>query len=434
MLSTTAMPCWVPPAAPLLQERWDAGAHLGSHPGERSWVGILDVVGRAEEGARDEAKGLAWRPSNMVYGMVTPTPDQLLVSPPPHAKGVGPGDLLLSKLLPPRAAVVVDATPRLPADGNCIRLRGARLGDALWIASLFAHPAFAPVVARLCVGTALPRIGVRDLASLAIPAVPEVMALIAPRWQEAANAWTDAERGVAELMLLVQRLADDVAEPVPDAHVPAFVAPGLVRDTWVPEQVALARYRADLAGRGWVPLATHLMANPPRVRESLPAIRLLRLSDADDTFGFTVPPVTDAPDNSFRVYATPLRPGEILLSTLGSASKVVVNHPPVESSIWLSDQWVRVEIGATTGAVALLLTTNQVRWQMERAATGVVRQFVSRDDLGDVLLPPISQQRTRDLHERLLALLQARSDAQTRLRFVRADVGALINCALRSSP
>lgn len=424
---------WVPPAAPLLQERWDASAHLGARPGEHRWICVLDLVGRAEEGARDEAKALAWRPSNLVDGVVAPTQHQLTASPPAHAKAVGPGDVLLSKLLPAKAGIVVDATPRLPADGNCIRLRGVQPADGLWIASLYGHPHFAPVVARLAVGTTLPRVGVRDLASLAVPAPPTELAPLAHRWLEAANAWTDAERGIADLMLTAQHLADDLAGTPPDARVPAFVSPALIRETWVPEQVALARYRSDLAARGWSSLANHLLPDPPRARENLPAVRLLRLSDAGETFGFAVPPVAAPPEHSFRVYALPMRPEEVLLSTLGSASKVVINQPPTESSIWLSDQWVRLGGGDAIGAVALLLTTSQVRWQMERAATGVVRQFVSRDDLGCVLLPTVPPGVARELHDRLFGLLDARSSAQVRLRLVRADVDALILHALSES-
>lgn len=424
---------WVPGNESLLQQRWDADAHVSAKHAQCDWICILTLVARAEEGARDGAKGLAWRPSNLVGGVLRPTPEQLLVSPLPHPKAMGPGDVVLSKLLPPRAAVAVDATPRLPADANCISLRGVEPADALWIESLFAHPGFAPFVSGLGVGSTLPRIGVRDLASLAIPTVPGSMAQLASRWQEAANAWTEAERGVAELMQLAQQLTDDVAAPVPDAHVPVFLTPALIRDTWVPEQVALERYRAELSDRGWSPLADHLIVDPPRVRERMPPMRLLRLSDADDTFGFDVPPVTDTPEHLFRVYALPLRPGEVLLSTLASASKVVVNYPPAESNIWLSDQWARVELDEASGAAALLLTTKQLRWQMERAATGVVRQFVSREDLGRVVLPSMSAHRLRDLHDRLMTVLEARFAAQSCLRVVRADVDALIDRALARS-
>lgn len=421
---------WVSPVAPMLVDRWDASAHLGSYANESVWVRMLQRVGRAEEGARAEAKGLAWRPSNLVDGLVFPTTEQLQHSPPAHEKAVGPGDIVLSKFLPVRAGVVVDATPRLPADGNCIRLGGATLVDALWIVLLLTHAAFAPVVARLSGGAVLPRIGVRDLRSLSIPPPPGAVTAWVPGWWEAANALTEAERGIAELMSLAQGLADDSGAEVPDARLPAFVAPVLVQDTWVPEQVALARYRVALVSRGWFRLAPRLVTNPPRVRERLPAVRLLRLADANDTFGFTPPPVAETGENQFRVYAMPLQAGEVLLSTLGSASKLLINYPPAESTLWLSDQWVRLQSVADAGAMALLLTTTQVRWQLERAATGVVRQFVGRDELGEVLLPPISADAALDLHQRLWKLLHARAEAQKRLGVARAGVNVLIQHAL----
>jgi hypothetical protein len=108
----------------------------------------------------------------------------------------------------------------------------------------------------------------------------------------------------------------------------------------------------------------------------------------------------------------------------------VLNQPPVASTVWLSDQWARLDAGEAAGAVALLLGTRQVIWQLGCAATGAVRQFIGREELAEIRLPALPPTAAGALHRRVVAALERRRKAEQRLASLRSDLARHVDVAL----
>jgi hypothetical protein len=160
---------------------------------------------------------------------------------------------------------------------------------------------------------------------------------------------------------------------------------------------------------------------------------VLHLGDAQGDLGAALPAIATVRPPWFRLYADPLRAGEVLLSTLGTAPKVVLNAPAFPSTVWLSDQWARLDGGPSPGALALLLETRQVAWQLGSATTGAVRQFVGRDELGEVRVPSLPSMIASTLHHRVVALLERRRELEYRHADLRARLAAMVTHALGGS-
>jgi hypothetical protein len=427
------LPAWrfVPAAEVVVLDRWDADSNVRSTTIGASWRTVADLGGTVGEGVRVERTSapdlILYRPSHLVRGVVVPDSTHLGQAPVRTPRAVGPGDVVVSKFLPPRAALVTPATPRHPPDANCLRVLGLGADAALWLVALLGHPSFAATLALRGAGSVLPRVGARDLAELRVPERPPELTGFAIAWNEAADERLAAQRDLLALGSEAQRIADDSAPPLPNPRRPAWVAAGQIPDTWAPDQAALVHFEHQAARAGWVPLGRHLAREPARLRDPIPPARVLRLVHATGDLGFDVPPLAPVEPPWFRLYADPLRPGELLLSTLGSAPKVVLNVPAATSTVWVSDQWARLDAGDTTGALALVLGTSQVLWQLGCAATGAVRQFIGREDLAEVRVPPIPPAVANALHRRVSLALERRRKAEDRLDALRAELDALVS-------
>lgn len=439
-LDSSGLPAWRFVAADeaVRLERWDADTVVHTSVAPSSWTSPTDLGGDIVEGVRPgrQRGGVApllYRPSHLGGGQLMPEADHLATAPRPSRRAVGPGDVIVSKFLPPRCALATSRAPRHAPDSNCLRIVGLDPAPALWLVALLEHPAFGGQVARATAGTLLPRLGARDLARLDLPPVPYGVDALVPRWQESANGLIQLRRELHELRQDAQAVADELAPPLPDAHAPTWMPGRDVPDTWAPDQVARVRYQSRLASRGWIALDTYLRDDVPRLRSRIPPARVLRLSDATGDFDFHLPELAEVKPPWFRLYADPLRPGEVLLSTLGSASKVVFHHPAVDSTVFVADLWVRIDGGVTPGALALLLETHQVSWQLQGATTGAVRQFVAREDVAAVRLPRLTREASRALHDRLVRLLDRRSALQTRIDAVRAELANLVSSTLEGA-
>jgi len=426
-----AHPPWrlVKAAAPALTRRWDAGFHLQSSAAGQGWRTIADLGANISEGQRAGRAGgpgsLLYRPSHLFGGLLDPDHEHLCDPPSPSPRAVGPGDVVVSKFVPLRVAMITPATPRHAPDGNCVRIVGLDSATALWVASVLGHKSFAPSIARRSAGRRVARLGARDLAALAVPPPPREVGAIAAAWQVAADRRLAALRDVVAAQDEVQALADELGPELPDPRQPAWVAQAQIPDTWAPDQAALLRYQDELSGVGWSRLAHHLVQEPARLRRELPPARLLRLTDGHGALGFRVPELEVIRPPYFRVYADPLQAGEVLLSTLGTSPRVVFHHPPVDSTVWVSDQWARLR-GAHPGSLALVLRTRQVAWQVERAATGAVRQFVGRQDLARVRFPRLSPTVTDRLHRLVCEAVVRRRHADDALGELRTRLDALL--------
>jgi len=434
--SSVHPPSWrfVPGAEAVALERWDAEFNVGSLHVGASWITLADLGAEVGEGLRaGRVRGpepLLYRPSHIGDGVLVPDAAYLEVPPTRSSRSIGPGDVLVSKFLPPRAALVSPGMPRHAPDGNCLRVIGLRQEVALWITGLLSHPGFAPRIAQHGSGRSLPRIGARELAELPFPAPPAGLATLATAWSEAGDERLEIDRDLIELQAETQEFANDKAPAAPDPRKPTWVPPENVPDTWAPDQAALVRYQHQLARAGWVKLGRFLAKEPARLRGRIPPARLLRLTDATGDLGFKLPDVAPVRPPWFRIYADPLRPGEVLLSTLGSAPKVVLSAPPTVSTVWVSDQWARLDGGAAPGALALGLRTSQVIWQLGSAATGAVRQFIGRGELAEVCVPAPTAGIAASINRRLLDLMERRKAIDDRLAGLRAELAALVAASL----
>lgn len=417
-------------------ERWDAETCLWPTSTARSASLAsrgAELLGGARSGQAPLDETLLYRPSSLEDGLLWPSREQLTRGPGRSPWAVGPGDVIVSRFLPPRAAFVSPGAPRHALDANCIRITGLRPAEALWLVGLLAHPMFAAALAQRSAGRMLPRVGARDLEDLPIPAAPAELGAVAEAWTEASDERLAVQRELLGLRAEAQGIADETVLPLPDASRPAWVAPAEVADTWAPDQAACVRYQLALARAGWLTLEHFLLREPERLRVAIPPARVLNLGGATGDLGFREPQLAPVQSPLFRLYADPLRPQEVLLSTLGTAPKVVLNLPPSPSTVWLSDQWARLDGGATPGALALVLETAQVGVQLASGATGAVRQFIGREELSAVRVPPLASSVAASLHGRLVGVLERRQRADARLRTLRDTLHAHVDRVLRGS-
>lgn len=437
--ATSPTPPWrfLPGEDAILLDRWDADANVHPHVVGSAWRSLHDLDAEVSEGLRpDRSSGpepVLFRPSHLVDGLVVPEAEHLAAIPVRSSRAVGPGDVVVSKFLPARAGLVSPAVPRHVPDGNCVRVVGLRPDQALWLTSLLDHPGFAAHLARRSSGRTLPRVGSRDLAEMPLPPVPAGVSELVPPWLDTSEGLLDVHRELFGLRREAQALADDDAPLPPDPRRPTRVSAGELPETLAPDQAALARYQRQLGRAGWVPLARFLTTKPVRLRKRIPPARVLHLSDANDDLSFRLPEPAPVRPPWFRLYADPIRPGEVLLSTLGSAPKVVLNEPASPSTVWLTDQWARLDGGPTAGALAVLLATRQVAWQLGSATTGAVRQFIGREELADVRVPSPPPAVAGALHRRVVALFTRRRALADRHAELRVQLASLVSHALEGA-
>jgi hypothetical protein len=160
--------------------RLDAGYCLRERQLTRHWSTLAELgaqVGEGQRSGRGEGSAAScYRPSHLSRGLVVPDDRHLRAEPRSSPRSVGPGDVLVGKFLPARAALASSATPRHSPDGNCLRVVGLRPGMGLWLTALLNHPRTMPVLSRLSDSRSLPRLGARDLAEWPIPPPPTDLA------------------------------------------------------------------------------------------------------------------------------------------------------------------------------------------------------------------------------------------------------------------
>ncbi len=397
-----------------------------------SWSALGDLKARIREGTRltaaDARRLGVYRPSS-IRGLALDDSDlaPMLASWGEMAT-VGPGDVVVSKFLPVDAAWVAPITPRRPVDANCARVIGLHAEAGFWVANVLEHPAYQESLARRAAGAVLPRIGLRDLRALRVPSPPAGLKALVVDWSRASRSRAAARLDVRRLRAEVNdRIAEDAPSP-PDPRAPRFHAPAELGDSWVPVHAALQRFQANLDLRGWKPLGELMSPESERLRgRRLAALRVLRLSDTNGFFGFAHPGLAELRHPSFRIYSHPLQPEEVLLSVLGSSPKAVLNHPVKDATVWLSDHWVRFSGLASPGALALMLESSAVRWQLTLAATGTARQFVPRRDVAEIRIPCAEPPEARRWHDRLVTALEEAAAAGSKLNIIRAEVMGLVD-------
>jgi len=314
---------------------------------------------------------------------------------------VQPGDVVLNKLAPVRAALVSPAARRHPVDGNSLIVRGLPRPAATWLAICLNRPEYEQLL--LIESGVLRRVGLGMLSSLRVPPVPAEM-----------DALSMALRDLLDEMLLGGESVHRVkAEATQVAVAPSgrrdlregtfFEREAMSSDNWLPASVALRADQCVLSeDLDWLPIRALATADDRSRLQSPPeGARALRLSDVtDDLFVGSAEESTNAAALvPGRILGKALIPGEVLLSTLGTSFRVAYVDEGVQANTFPTDGWVRLRFRETPAAWALLLSTPQLRLQTTRLAVGSVQQFVPPDALLSLHVPA-PERETRDRWQR----------------------------------
>lgn len=316
---------------------------------------------------------------------------------------VRPGDVVLNKFAPLRAAVVSPAARRHPVDGNSLIVRGLPRPLETWLAVCLNRPEYEHLL--LIESGLMRRVGIGSMSGLRLPPVPGEMAQLGVALRELLD----------DTLLVEGRLHQAKAEAAELSQAPSgrddlregmfFGARTLSSDSWLPNSISLAHDQSRLADElEWRPLRVLAHAAPRRRLPSVPGgARALRLSDVADDLFVAESSAQDDPSeiNRTRTLDKPLIPGEVLLSTLGTSFRTAYVDEGVPRHTYVSDGWVRLRFRETPAAWALLLSTPAAREQTRRLAIGSVQQFVPPEALLNVHVPTPDRE-TRDRWQRIL--------------------------------
>jgi hypothetical protein len=332
---------------------------------------------------------------------------------------VAPGDVVINKLAPVRAAWATARLPRHPADANCIIIRwagrdeqlslfdpGAGLQErrgravAFWTALCLNQPAYQEYLLRRSGAAFLPRARMSVLRELKLPpAPPEAEQLAGAVWEWLEQSLANAE----ELTRLAQHAEEEAAQAgaVDDAQAKdelgrrwwRFFRAAEVSDSLIPRHVTLSHLQYQLRiARGWLPLEELLGPRQPgrkRLTVAEPDRNYLRLGDVGSDLAVTLPAPTDAPPQPGRVYSEPLTADEVLVSLLGTSPRVGFAGADPPPGLFVIDHWERLCFRETPGAWALALDTSPVRRQRALMAMGTAQQFAHPESVRTLVLPPL---------------------------------------------
>ncbi len=371
---------------------------------------VTDLGGKVLEGWRASAT-----PGAISYdprAATTPTYRQsnvgrlrLLLSAPHWAPPQGverwsvqPGDVVLNKIAPLRAALVSPAARRHPVDGNSLIVRSLPQPTATWLALCLNRPEYEQLLLASDAGI-LRRVGLGTLANLRLPSVPPEIAALSVTLRELSDEMLVVEENL-------ERVKAEAAELVVapsfqgDLRKGAFFERSLLsNDSWLPPGVALRSEQSVLSEElSWVPLRDLAAAGDRSRLLSIPeGAHTLRLSDVEEDLFVEEAEQESAPIDltMTRILGKPLIAGEVLLSTLGASFRVVYTDDGVPPNMFPTDIWARLRFHETPAAWALLLSTPHVRSQTARLAIGAVQQFVPPAALLSIHVP-VPERETRD--------------------------------------
>jgi len=326
---------------------------------------------------------------------------------------VRPGDVVLNKLAPVRAAIVSPAAKRHPVDGNTLIVRDLPRPEAVWVALCLNHSGYERLL--LLDSGGLERVGLKALAALRIPPAPPEMDGLSVRLRDALDAQTLASEAIHYVRTEANELTNAVPGPARTLRGGEFFARDAVtHESWLPSATALRAEQSALAEKlGWVAIG-ELASRDERTRLThVPeGGRALRLRDVgEDLFVASDEAREDLIPS--RTLARPAAPGDVLLSTLGSSSRAAYLDDDVPSDTFPSDGWLRLRFRETPAAWALLLSTDAIRSQAARLAVGSVQQFVPPDALRSLRVP-VPPREVRDRWQRAVERHHAQRRTQDR--------------------
>jgi len=398
---------WVEPAALVREESWDPLLFVR----DLFWSSHLhrarplhSISSQVLEGLRvidERSEATVFRSGSISPFDLAPASEQWAQHASADERAIRPGDLVVKRIAPLVAAVAPPHFPSLLADANLIMVRGLSSGHAWWIAFCLNHPDLGDYLLSKSGRGVLNRVGLSVLRSWQIYDPPasfrglaqllsglcERRALVA---SQIAALKAEVEVAVGELMKssAYQDLEDRFSQAAWSFDFPSW----LFGRSWVPHHVArefCARYLKKDAD--WRPLRAFLTPDEPsreRFSELPRSISTVRLGNVSSV-SVLPPAVEGAPGATSprRIFREPIREEEVLLSTLGSSSRVAFSPTAPAPAMFPVDHWARLRFESFPAAFALILQTSPVARQLRNLATGTVQQFVKPKDVMRLLLP-----------------------------------------------
>jgi len=318
-----------------------------------------------------------------------------------------PGDVVVNKIAPIRAAIATSRLYRHPADSNCYLIRGMQPPVALWAALCLNQPLYAEYLLRLAGASILPRVTMRALRDLPLLTPPEESRSLAERTWGLIDSFLAQEENLHRIMADVQdRICPPEALRFWHARFASLATPSwwrrvpvdVIPDSLLPGHSLFELLKQELQSNlGWVPLERCLAPEkeqPPRTRLPLAdessqpfTLRCLRISDVGCDLTVTQAPPKEEVAWPGRIYRLPLRQEEVLVSLLVSSPTVAYAGEIPRTDIHVTDHWERLLFRETPGAWAMILSSPMVSIQLRLLAQGSARQFLSTGTVSRVLVP-----------------------------------------------
>jgi len=326
-----------------------------------------------------------------------------------------PGDVVIPKIPPLKAALVAESNHRHPIDGNCFLVRGMKPADAAWLLALLNEKESEDWFLARSKSLTLPRIGLRDLRNYPFPEAPEEV----PGWSSRLVAWVEKYSHNAIRLFNLQKEVDSQVSEFADfsedgdrlasgVREPAVL---MASDSWLPQHIERKYQQRLMAENGVLrlrDLAVKVNPDARRLKDEPSArYRLLTLKEVAGLYLPELEPLLPA-TRLGRFFAQPVEIGEVLVSSLVTNPKIGYGDPTLPESIHPIDHWQRLRFADTPGAWALILSSPALGDQFRRLATGSAQQFATAEGLMELGVPHIDINLRKRWQERLDELLAER--------------------------
>lgn len=355
---------------------------------------------------------------------------------------VEPGDVVINRTLPFRAAWATSQLHRHPVDGNCIIIRikkGYEL--SFWTAVCLNQPIYTYYLAALSrVSSLLPRITIERLSSFKLPKPPlSDLASLARDFEACNDAILQNSATMAQLKKQVEEyvLTELAGHQISLSDNKNLLRAGKrfaaedITDSLIPQHVELSHLQRELKKElGWVQLESLLLdedLSRGRFSDIPPKSLYVRLSDLDSDLTINWP---EAPENDQQIprgYQEPLTTGEVLISTLVTAPRVVYVGVLPEKKVYITDHLERLHFRETPAAWALLLQTSVIRRQKQSSAIGTVQQFASRASIKQLFLPNVPIEKRIQWNEAVIRHDERKAELETKWRNLWLQAQELFN-------
>lgn len=439
MARLEGMTRWISPQI-LGGKSWDPLMHLGPAAALGEVRGpkklLVELLADIQEGDRrlegeqqSEAGTPAYRPGHVGTLRWNLTPENWQQPTQTSQSCVRPGDVVLTRWAPIRAAWVTGRLHRHPIDANCYLLRGMSPETAFWVSFCLNQPLYGEYLLRSAGASVLPRVTMRALRELPVMIPPAEVRVLASRAAELLDGILAEEDGLRLLMSAVEERISP-ADALQDwrTRVAALEAVSWSRridsvilgDSLMPSHAIFGVLTHELKEElGWQHLGDVLAPEseqPSRGRLTpdsaltLARVPYLRISDVGSDFTLAAAPQPQRVTWPGRIYHRSLRRDEVLVSLFAASPKVVFAGAIPAEDVLVTDHWERLRFRETPGAWAMIMNSQLVRLQIGMLARGAARQFLGAGSIQRIVLPNIERE------ERELWDHQLRRYQQNRLR------------------